>query len=89
MIFVDHLLSAVYRQKQLQPLPGEEILLLYEPETFQEALSKAKELRKENCSVAMACRQPSRSPEEYKHLTKQECIKKVYYLKEPGQWKEL
>lgn len=88
-IVVDQLMAALSRQQIPVEIPALDLVLLYEPEASEEAVSLGRRLRLEGRSVWSVRRQGDKSLSDYKELAARRGSGQLLYLKENGQEPEV
>ena len=88
-IVVDQLMAALSRQQIPVEIPALDLVLLYEPEASEEAVSLGRRLRLEGRSVWSVRRQGDKSLSDYKELAARRGSGQLLYLKEKGQEPEV
>ena len=68
VVVLDDLMTALASQKITLPLQGRHAILVYEKETFEGALAKAKELRADGVCAELMLRDKRKMREEYQEL---------------------
>ena len=89
VIFVDHLLSALYRQKVPLLTTPQGVLVLYEQGRTAQAIQHAGSLRSRNIPVFMIPRDPNRELSFYRETSVHYHAAHIEYINNDGQIEEL